>query len=91
MPYVIFSVITGSAAWEVAGWNLGAGKGNRLGMVLSFGACLLSIWAQILLLNGYGDTWVPVVDGMDALTTAVPVLAGGTLLGNLAAAIRWKK
>lgn len=84
MMYVVVSVLSGLCSWGIPFVKMND-KTRKYKTILSFGFCVLSIYVQILLIKSYGDQWTLIVDAVGALTTAVPILAIGTVISNLLA------
>lgn len=86
MIYVIISLLLGFASWGVAILNMKNKnhKKSKYYIVLSFSLCLLSIYSQILLMCSYGESqWSLVIDALDALDFAIPVLMFVTIVLNI--------
>lgn len=87
MTYVIISFILGISSWAIAIWN---SRNNEVEkkekyIVVSFLLSLCAIYPQILLMSSYGDDWVPIIDAVGALKTAIPILIIITTTLNVAA------
>lgn len=91
MLYVIVSLLSGLASWNVAFLNIKVKdpKQSKQYIVLSFSFCLLSVYSQILMMWFDGEEkWSLIIDALGALHSVLPIFFLVTIVLNLIAIYR---